>query len=217
MMAKTQEGLSAASKAFDHARCGSTTIRKEYTALVLGWPAWDEVTLDAPIEGDPASDFKMRTVTVKERLDGEGLHAPADNMIDAAVAARWGPSRMPPAPKWDRDGRAAKPREAVTNAVVLNRGHLALSGPLHGRKVALVKLRPITGRRHQLRVHLATAGHPLLGDVAYAGDISTHRLCLHASAITFSHGSGEPGVLPPDGLRIATHSADSTPFDHFLV
>lgn len=210
MMAKTQEGLSAASRAFDHARAGAIITRKEYCAVVLGWPEWDKTVIDAPIDGDPTSDFKMRvTELLPGRVDGS-------NVVSRDVAARWGPSRLPPAPRWDRDGRAAKARDALTHAEVVRRGTLGLAGPLKGVNVALVKLVPTTGRRHQLRVHLASAGHPILGDVAYAGDISTHRLCLHAAAITFEHHGADCPVLPTDGLRIATHPDGESPFDTFV-
>jgi tRNA pseudouridine32 synthase/23S rRNA pseudouridine746 synthase len=50
-----------------------------------------------------------------------------------------------------------------------------------------VELEPVTGRTHQLRVHLAAIGHPILGDALY-GDVSTApRLLLHACALSFVH------------------------------
>lgn len=53
-----------------------------------------------------------------------------------------------------------------------------------------VLLRPITGRSHQLRVHLAAIGHPILGDTLYAPiEVQTQsaRLLLHASHLTLAH------------------------------
>lgn len=56
-------------------------------------------------------------------------------------------------------------------------------------------LTPLTGRSHQLRVHLAETGHPILGDELYAHEAAlaaAPRLCLHASAIAFDHpGTGQ--------------------------
>nr|WP_070961423.1 RluA family pseudouridine synthase [Hyphomonas sp. Mor2] len=50
-----------------------------------------------------------------------------------------------------------------------------------------VTLTPETGRSHQLRLHMASLGHPILGDVFY-GDPHTHeRLCLHAQSLAFRH------------------------------
>lgn len=55
---------------------------------------------------------------------------------------------------------------------------------------ARVLLRPITGRSHQLRVHLLALGHPILGDRFYAHDAAlamAPRLQLHAEVLTITH------------------------------
>lgn len=53
-----------------------------------------------------------------------------------------------------------------------------------------VLLTPITGRSHQLRVHMLSIGHPLLGDRLYAHEEALNaapRLCLHASLLCLTH------------------------------
>jgi len=53
-----------------------------------------------------------------------------------------------------------------------------------------LKLKPITGRSHQLRVHLMSIGHPILGDTLYAHKQALNmskRLCLHAFELEFNH------------------------------
>ncbi len=59
----------------------------------------------------------------------------------------------------------------------------------------LLHVSPISGRRHQIRVHLYSIGHAILGDVLY-GDRSLQknypRLMLHAASIQFKQLSGEP-------------------------
>lgn len=52
-----------------------------------------------------------------------------------------------------------------------------------------VELEPVTGRTHQLRVHMAAIGHPILGDELYAGPAQARaeRLLLHASRLEFRH------------------------------
>lgn len=62
-----------------------------------------------------------------------------------------------------------------------------------------VELEPVTGRTHQLRVHLAALGHPILGDRLYAPSAvqaRTPRLMLHAWRLAFAHPvSGEPLIF----------------------
>ncbi|WP_371376259.1 RluA family pseudouridine synthase [Thalassotalea aquiviva] len=63
----------------------------------------------------------------------------------------------------------------------------------------LVELKPITGRSHQLRVHMLSLGHPILGDRLYAHDNAramSERLQLHALHLEFAHPiSGEKMVF----------------------
>ncbi len=76
--------------------------------------------------------------------------------------------------------RTRKPREAVTNYRILRRYVDA----------SYLEIRPLTGRTHQIRVHLAAAGHPVVGDRLYgrkkAGRICP-RLFLHAHELSFKH------------------------------
>lgn len=50
-----------------------------------------------------------------------------------------------------------------------------------------VELEPVTGRSHQLRVHLAALGYPILGDPLYGDAARSSRLLLHASALRLAH------------------------------
>ena len=55
---------------------------------------------------------------------------------------------------------------------------------------ARVQLKPITGRSHQLRVHMQALGHPILGDRFYAHETAqalAPRLQLHAESLTITH------------------------------
>lgn len=82
---------------------------------------------------------------------------------------------------------------------------------------SLVELQPVTGRSHQLRLHLAAVGHPILGDDLYGavpglppGAAAAPRLMLHAAVLGLAHpidgawrhwrrepDFGPPGILPP--------------------
>ena len=58
------------------------------------------------------------------------------------------------------------------------------------RNTSRLELEPLTGRSHQLRVHLQAIGHPILGDALYAPPAvaaASERLLLHAEALAFSH------------------------------
>jgi len=70
-----------------------------------------------------------------------------------------------------------KSREAKTNYKVLKRF----------KGFTLLELIPETGRTHQLRVHLAHLGHPILGDKKYGRTKVKCRLALHAKSIGFLH------------------------------
>lgn len=77
-----------------------------------------------------------------------------------------------------------KGKESTTSFEVLERG----------KKFSLVKASPLTGRRHQIRVHFYSIGHSIVGDVRY-GDKALQktfpRLMLHAASITFALASGQ--------------------------
>jgi RluA family pseudouridine synthase len=72
-----------------------------------------------------------------------------------------------------------------------------------GAEGALIELRPITGRMHQLRVHMAAIGRPIAGDARYGGALvmagrRVGRLMLHAAKIRFPHPcGGERDVAAP--------------------
>jgi len=79
-------------------------------------------------------------------------------------------------------------------------------------RAALVEARPETGRTHQIRVHLAHLGAPLLGDAKYGGprrvgEVAVPRVMLHARRLSIAHPlTGAPLVLeaaePPDFLAV---------------
>lgn len=68
---------------------------------------------------------------------------------------------------------------------------------ISGQTVTRVVLTPITGRSHQLRVHMQYIGHPIVGDELYASELEVSlspRLCLHAEKLSFQHPSSGKNV-----------------------
>jgi 23S rRNA pseudouridine1911/1915/1917 synthase len=66
-------------------------------------------------------------------------------------------------------------RSAVTDVLVLKRGN----------DRTMVKLSPKTGRTHQLRAHMSSIGHPIVGDKAYGSVQESERIMLHAKSLGF--------------------------------
>jgi 23S rRNA-/tRNA-specific pseudouridylate synthase len=90
-----------------------------------------------------------------------------------------------------------------------------------GTKSSLLLCKPITGRTHQLRVHLKEAGHPIVGDYQYAKTFQcpyeTKRHLLHAYKIVFPHPATHQTIeivaqLPADFIEALT----SVGMAHFL-
>jgi tRNA pseudouridine32 synthase/23S rRNA pseudouridine746 synthase len=95
--------------------------------------------------------------------------------IEAPLAADW-----PRRPRQVVDPAHGKP--ACTHWRVIGRSLGVGSGTTR------LALEPITGRSHQLRVHLLSIGHPIVGDTLYAEDRLPHpRLLLHASQVRLLH------------------------------
>ena len=98
----------------------------------------------------------------------------------------WGTVELPLICDWPNRPRQmvchATGKPALTHYEILERSEHS----------TLVLLRPHTGRSHQLRVHMASLGHPILGDNLYGEHMPGERLMLHAAQLGLFHPySGE--------------------------
>lgn len=119
--------------------------------------------------------FREREVRKHYVAVVDGQVAADHGEIDLPLAADW-PNR----PRQKVDAAGGKPSRTLYRVI----GH----DPQ--RNCTRVALQPVTGRSHQLRVHLLALGHPILGDALYADARvrdAAPRLLLHASELAFEH------------------------------
>ncbi len=108
----------------------------------------------------------------------------------------WATIELPLAADWP-----ARPRQKVDAASgrpSLTRWRVAREALRAREDGTRLELQPVTGRSHQLRVHLAAIGHPILGDALYAPAPiagAAPRLLLHAESLALAHpADGRPLV-----------------------
>jgi len=107
-------------------------------------------------------------------------------MVDGLIEQRDGQINLPLITDWPN-----RPKQKIDHdegkASVTHYKVIALD---HQLSTSRVELRPITGRTHQLRVHMQSLGHAILGDRLYGSDRVQHkadRLLLHACRLAFRH------------------------------
>lgn len=132
-----------------------------------------------------SKQFQARQVEKHYTAVVGGLMAEDEGVIDLPIAADEGPRY-----KICRD----RGKPSVTEYQVISRD------PAAG--TTRVWLHPITGRSHQLRLHLQALGHPILGCAFYGGDWANaaDRLLLHATELSFLHPTSSAPVhvrVPP--------------------
>ena len=112
-------------------------------------------------------------------------------------AEGWARIDLPLARDWPRRPRSKVDMAHGRPSLTLWRA-LAQEAPAWsaGRTLWRLELQPVTGRSHQLRVHLLASGCPIAGDALYDVQDAAPRLMLHAAALRFAHpASGQALAL----------------------
>lgn len=128
--------------------------------------------LNKAAQGNLGQQFEKRQTKKVYLARLWGLLEPKEGTVDLPLCVDW-PNR----PRQHVNHEQGKP--AVTDWRVQR----------HDGKTTRVRLMPLTGRSHQLRVHMLSLGHPILGDPIYAtGEALDYpRMMLHAESLRLRH------------------------------
>jgi 23S rRNA pseudouridine1911/1915/1917 synthase len=121
-------------------------VRKEYLAIVHGHVRDDHGLIDAPLGKDERS-----IVAVKDCVRPDGAPAQTEFWVERRFNRRL-------------------VRHSSSKVEKRARGGVVGPSSIHHLPLSLLRVIPRTGRKHQLRLHLAHLGHPIVGDKLYGGD-----------------------------------------------
>jgi tRNA pseudouridine32 synthase/23S rRNA pseudouridine746 synthase len=175
----------------DKADCLATRVQA-HCADALVVHRLDMATSGLVLFGRGAAVQRALSIAFAERQ----MHKRYEAVVAGHAAAAQGEIDLPLAADWPQ-----RPRQQVCHATgkpALTRWQLLSHDAAAGTsRLALV---PVTGRTHQLRLHLAAIGHPILGDALYAPPpwlAAAPRLLLHACSLAWADEAGEHRFSSP--------------------
>ena len=158
------------------AQLADNSMVRIYNAVCFGTVQHDKIKIDAPIGRHPIDRKKMAIISCERATSSYPVHK-----LPVCSNCQWhGKGKFLPVHSITDASKRA--RKAVTYVEVLERFG----------KYTLVSARLETGRTHQIRVHLAHIGHPVLGDTTYSNRgqpqfLKEQGQVLHAAEIGFIH------------------------------
>jgi 23S rRNA pseudouridine1911/1915/1917 synthase len=185
-------------------------LHKEYLAIVWGSPEWEEKMVDAPL--DRQGKHRQSAIWLKQAIHPAGAAARTQFRVERRFVRSIG-----------GDG----PREQFASSAPgseLAAGRVRPIGGPDGRcptlpieKFSLIRAVPLSGRTHQIRVHLSSLGHPIVGDKIYGPNerfylefiengwtatldrqLLLPRQALHSAKLAIDDDSGWTSPLPVD-------------------
>lgn len=179
--------LSVPGRGENHQDCLSTRAQKVFPQaqivhrLDMATSGLMLMALGAQAQRALSMAFARREVRKRYIAVVHGLLPSADN------ASGWGEIDLPLIPDWPNRPRSKVDVESGKPS--LTRWRVLAYETLNESPVTRVELEPVTGRSHQLRIHLLALGYPIVGDTLYAPQApsSTPRMLLHACTLELTH------------------------------
>ena len=199
LVAKTPEAARALRRTWERRH-----VHKEYLAIVHGHLTLEAGTIEAPLGKDEQS-----RVAIKDCVRSDGAASRTDFQVVCRISRAKGARETPePEPEFETES------ESESEVGPGSRSRARAENNLFTELLLI----PHTGRKHQIRIHLAHLGHPIVGDKLYGSDedlylalvenrlteahrrqLLTPHHALHASRLAFAwHGAPVEFTAPPE-------------------